>query len=218
MIKRREGGSRTKGALSIVVALGTLLAACSTNREVTKPEPLPVTDELLESALLTDSDLPGGAWAPADGEPISAEVVPGHDCDDAVTNLDADASATITFTRDSVELTNVTAWFPNEGRAAEQVYRDLLEDCRSVVIDDEGLSVRTADLNFGVLSDDTLPIRVEIEPRTGPIIERDLIVMRRGDLLQVIRLTGPRPSDKSLLDAITRVALGRLGRLHQDTT
>lgn len=212
-----DRGSRSTGALTIVVALGMLLTACSTDREVTTPEPLPVTDKLLDSALLTTAELPG-TWAAVDGEPASADVVPGHDCDEAVTELDPDASATTTFTRDSLDLTHVLAWFPSQGRAAEQVYRDLLEDCRSVVVDDDGLSVRTADLDFGVLSDDTLPIRVELEAATGQIVELDLLVMRRGDLLQVIRLTGPRPSDKSLLDAVARVALGRLGRLHQDTT
>ena len=35
--------------------------------------------------------------------------------------------------------------------------------------------------------------------------------MRAGDLISTIRLDGPRPSDKVLLDTVTRVAIGNLG-------
>ena len=60
--------------------------------------------------------------------------------------------------------------------------------------------------------------RFEVEPDSGPITERDLILLRQGDLVHLIRLTGPRPSDKALLDGAVRNAIGRLGLLHDDTT
>jgi hypothetical protein len=69
-----------------------------------------------------------------------------------------------------------------------------------------------------VLSDNTLAIQIEIEPTTGSIKERDIIVMRSGDLLSVIRLDGSRPSDKVLLDTVVRLALGRLGLLADETS
>jgi hypothetical protein len=77
--------------------------------------------------------------------------------------------------------------------------------------------VRTSELDYGVLSDDTLALKFELELPTGAIEERDLIIMREGNLVSVVRLTGPRPSNKELLDSVVRVALGRLGRLADDT-
>lgn len=206
-------------SLGLAAALALIAAGCSTNREVTEPEPVPVTAAILETNVLTAADLPTG-WAAADGaDPtIAADVVANHDCDEPVTTLDPNKAASGAFTAPGTELTSTVAWFPGQGRAAEQAYRDMAEDCRAVVLAEQGLSVRTSALDFGVLSDDVLAIRIEVEPTTGPITERDVIVLRRGDLLQVIRLSGPRPSDKALLDSVVRTALGRLGLLHEDTT
>ena len=86
-----------------------------------------------------------------------------------------------------------------------------------MVVADEDISVRTAALDFGVLSDDTLALKFELELPNGPIEERDLIIMREGDLVSIVRLNGPRPSDKELLDSVVRVAIGRLGRLAEAT-
>ncbi len=41
--------------------------------------------------------------------------------------------------------------------------------------------------------------------------------MREGNLLSIVRLSGPRPSNKETLDSVVRVAIGRLGRLAEDT-
>jgi hypothetical protein len=90
--------------------------------------------------------------------------------------------------------------------------------CSQVVISDQALSIRSGALDFGVLSDNTLAIRFELEPDNGTIQERDVVLMRQGDLVSVIRLSGPRPSDKALLDGAVRVAIGYLGLLHDDTT
>lgn len=206
-------------SLGLAVAVVLIAVGCSTNREVTEPEPVPVTAALLETGVLTLADLPAG-WAAADGTgpAISADLVADHDCDEPVTTFDPDTAASATFTAPGIEATSTVAWFPGQGTAAERAYRDMAEDCRSVVLAEQGVSVRTSGLDFGVLSDDVLAIRIEIEPTTGPITERDVIVLRRGDLLHVIRLSGPRPSDKALLDSVVRISLGRLGLLHEDTT
>ena len=65
-----------------------------------------------------------------------------------------------------------------------------------VVVTDEGMRFTTKPLDFGVLSDDTLPLVVSIEHDDGTIEERNLIIMRAGDLISTIRLDGPRPSDQ----------------------
>ena len=56
-----------------------------------------------------------------------------------------------------------------------------------------------------------------LEHDDGTIEERNLIVMRAGDLVSTIRLDGPRPTDLVVLDAVTRVAIGNLGLLDQAT-
>ncbi len=212
---RGRGRRITALALGAVVAVG----ACSTDREITEPDPVPVTQKLLAANLLTEDDLPAGLTAQeGDGTPIDAEVLPEHGCDDRISDLDPKQAASRDFTGDGITLTATLAWFPGNGGAVEQAYRDVADDCEQVVAADAGLAIRAGALDFGVLSDNTLAIRFEVEPTTGAITERDLIVMRQGDLVYVIRLTGPRPSDKALLDTAVRVAIGRLGLLHEDTT
>ncbi len=209
-----------RGRSIAVLGAGAILAlgACRTDREITRPEPLPVTQELIAATLLTTDDLPAGFTEADSGTPIDSEVLAEHECDDRLGDLEPEESASVDFTGNGVTLTNTVAWFPGGGGAVEQLYRDVAAECEQVVIADQGLSIRTGALDFGVLSDNTLAIRFEIEPSTGAISERDLIVMRQGDLIHLIRLTGPRPSDKALLDTTVRVAIGRLGRLYNDTT
>jgi hypothetical protein len=204
-------------ALGAALALG--LGACRTDRELTEPEPIPVTEELLVAAQLTVEDLPPGYTAvDGAGTPISEEAVPEHDCDDRLAELEPEESASTDFTGNSATVTSTVAWFPGNGAAVELLFRELATSCSGVVATDSGVSIRSGGLDFGVLSDDTLAIRIEVEPETGTITERDIVLMRQGDLIHVIRLSGPRPSDKGLLDGAVRVAIGRLGLLHDDTT
>jgi hypothetical protein len=210
---------RARWIAAIAIGGALVVSSCSTDRELTEPEPIPVTEENLQATLLTEDDLPAAFTASDEpGTPISTEVIDEHDCDDALTELEPELAASSDFTASGVVLTDTAAWFPGQGGAAEQVYRDIAERCEQVVVDDLGLAIRSGALGFGVLSDDVLAIRFEIEPDSGVIEERDLIVMRQGDLLHVIRLTGPRPSDKALLDGVVRITIGRLGLLHEDTT
>ncbi len=207
-----------RGAAALVVGAAVVLGACSTDRELTEPEPVPVTEDLLVAAQLTVADLPEGFTATDGAGPsISTEIVPEHECDDAMTQLEPEAAASTEFTGNGQTVTSTVAFFPGQGGAVDQLFRDVAALCRSVVADD-GVAIRAGALNFGVLSDDSLPIRFEIEPGRGPITERDVILLRQGDLVHVIRLTGPRPSDKVLLDRAARDAIGRLGLLHADTT
>ena len=215
----RELQGRGRHIVALALGATLVLGACRTDRKLTEPEPIPVTEELLAGTLLTADDLPAGFTAvDGAGTPIDAEVVTEHECDDALGKLEPEESATVDFTGNGVTLTDTAAWFPGSGGAAEQVFRDIAEDCRQVVVGERDLAIRTGPLDFGVLSDDTLAIRFELEPAAGAITERDLILMRQGDLLHLIRLTGPRPSDKTLLDGAVRIVIGRLGLLHDDTT
>lgn len=204
--------------IAIGLGLTLVLTACSTDREVTRPEPEPVTDELLADALITIDDLPTGFSEAEPQTTIATEVVPEHDCDNSLADLEAEEEASADFTGPGVRLSSTVAWFPGAGGAVEQLFIDVANGCRTGVVPDDGLAIRTLPLRFGVLSDDTFAFRTEVEPRTGPIEERDVILRREGDLLHIIRLTGVRPSDKALLDQVTRIAIGRLGSLRQATT
>jgi hypothetical protein len=202
----------------MVVALALLASGCRTDRERTEPEPAPVTQERVEDALLTADDLGASFELSDDSTPISTEPIPEHECDDRVSELEPREAASVDFTGDGTTFTNTVAWFPGGGGAVDQLFRKLVEDCASVVVPDEDLAVRAGGLDFGVLSDDTLAIRIEVEAANGAIQERDLILVRVGDLVSLVRLTGPRPSDKVLLDRVVRIAIGRVGRLADDTT
>ncbi len=208
---------RRVAALVVGAAVG--LGACGTDRKLTEPEPVPVTEELLVAAQLTVDDLPEGFTATDGAGPaISEEVVPEHECDDAIAQLEPEEAASTEFTGNGQTVVSTVAFFPGQGGAVDQLFREVGALCRSVVADDAGVAIRASALDFGVLSDDSLPIRFEVEPDSGPITERDLILLRQGDLVHLIRLTGPRPSDKALLDGAVRNAIGRLGLLHDDTT
>lgn len=215
----REHLKRGRCIAALGVSAGLALSGCRTDRELTEPEPVPVTEELLVAAQLTVEDLPAGFTA-ADGAgtPINAEIVPEHECDDRMAELEPEESASTDFTGNGVELTDTVVFLPGLGAAAEQLFRDIASLCSAVVVPESGLAIRSGALDYGVLSDNTVAIRVEVEPESGAITERDVIVVRQGDLLHVIRLTGPRPSDKGLLDGAVRIAMGRLGLLHADTT
>lgn len=208
---------RSITALGVGAAL--ILGACGTDRELTEPDPIPVTAERLTAALVDEDDLtPGYAVVKGDGSPISTQLVPEHDCDDELENLEPKEAVSRDFTGTDTAFTQTVAWFPGAGAQVEQLFRQVAADCAQLVVDDKGLAIRTAALDFGVLSDDTFAIRIEVEPDEGTIEERDLILMRAGDFVSVLRLIGPRPSDKVLLDGATRVAIGYLGLLYDDAT
>lgn len=211
----RQMTVRSIAALGVGMAL--LVSACSTNREVTRPEPVPVTDKLINEAVLTVEDLPEGWVASKEITPIATDVIVDHRCDDKLKELEPKEEAGADFDLGDVHLSNQVAYFPGNGAAVDSLLRDIAEDCEQVVIAEKGLSVRTLPLDFGVLSDDTLPLRFELEPTTGPITERDLILIREGDLVSFVRLTGLRPSDKALLDTAVRVSIGNLGLLAEQT-
>lgn len=204
--------------VTIAVGAALLASGCRTDREVTTPKPKPVTEARLAAALLAEDDLPATFTAAADGTPIDTEVIEQHSCDDALADLDPKLQATADFTGSGTRLTSTVAWFPGGGSAVERLFRDVANDCAAVVVADQGLSLLTSELDFGVLSDDTFPLKFQLEQADGTIEERDLILMRQGDLVGLVRLTGTRPSDKVLLDQAVRVAIGRLAFLAQETS
>jgi hypothetical protein len=201
-----------------VVALACIAGGCSTDRKVTQPDPVEVTSDLLAGALLTEKDVPSPYVLSEDAEQVGPEVVPEHDCDDPLKELDPEESEQSVFTANGTTLANTISYFPGQGAAVVDAYAKLLSECLQAVVPDKHLRFTTRPLNFGVLSNDTLPLVVTVEFDDGRIEERNVILMRSGDLVSTIRLDGPRPSDKVVMDAVTRVALGNLGKLAQDTT
>jgi hypothetical protein len=213
------GQAKAARAVAIIVVGAAVFAGgCQTDREITEPEPQEVSSELLAGALLTANDVPSPYVLAEDHEQVGPELVPEHECDDRLASLETEDSEQVVFTGGFTTLTNTVSYFPGQGAAAADVYNDLLSDCGQVVATEESLRFTTKVLDFGVLSDDTLPLVVSLEYDDGRIEERNLIVMRSGDLINTIRLDGPRPSDKVLLDTVTRVAIGNLGELEQATT
>lgn len=208
-----------RGRTTVGALLGALLVAsgCSTDRELTEPEPEPLTQESLAAAGLTSADLPDDFAEPTEAS-IATDVVAEHACDDALLELDPALEHSVAFVGADATLTSSVAHFPGQGGALGQLLVDISESCSQVVVQASGLAVRTGGLDFGVLTDDTTALRIELEPTAGPILERDLVLIQRGDLVHLIRLDGPRPSDKALLDRVVRVAIDRLGGLHDSTT
>lgn len=213
------GQSKAACAVAAIVMGALLGGGCQTDREVTHPDPLPVDQELLTDALLTADDVPPPYVLAEDAEPLGPELVPEHACDDRLKELEPEETASVTFTGAGLAttLTNTISYYPGQGAQAGDVYNDLLEDCEQAVVEDAGVRFTTEPLDFGVLSDDTLPLVVVVEHDDGTIEERNLIIMRSGDLISTIRLDGPRPTDLVTLDAVTRVAIGNLGLLEQST-
>ena len=214
------GPVKVARAVPTLVLVGVVFAgACSTNREVTRPDPVPIDEELLAGALLTADDVPSPYELAAGAEPLGPEILPEHECDDALADVAPEDSASVTFTGVGLgtTLTNTISFFPGQGGSVGTAYVDLLNRCKQAVVDDENLQFTTVPLDFGVLSDNTFPLRVVVEHDDGTIEERNLIVIRSGDLVSTIRLDGPRPTDLEVLDAVTRVAIGNLGTLSQET-
>lgn len=202
-------------ALGVAVAL--VATGCRTDRRITRPDPIPLTEERLGNALITSDDL-SSAWSEAEeGTPISTEILTEHSCDDALSELEPRFEQSADFTSEDARLTSTAAYFPGGGGAFEQLLRTIVRDCNDTVATEEGVTIRAGGLDFGVLSDDTLALRFEVEPETGIISERDIILIREGDLVGLIRLTGPRPSDKVVLDTVARLMIGRIGLLANET-
>jgi hypothetical protein len=200
-----------------LAAMVLVLGACRTDRELTEPEPEPVTADALAEVLPTEEDLPTG-FTEHDGTPIATEVLTEHGCDDALADLAPKLEESVGFSGPGVELTSTAAYFPGQGGAVAQLLLDVGAACAQVVVADAGISVRTGPVAFGVLSDNTTSVRFEIEPTSGPIVERDLVLIVDGDLVNLIRLDGPRPSNKGLIDQVVRVSLDRLHHLYDTTT
>ena len=181
---------------------------------------MPVTDKRLTAALLTEDDLPDCVHRRRRGHP------------DQHASSSPSTSAT-TPSRTSTRRRSATADFTSGDGGAQQHDRLVPRRRRRRRAGSSATSPRTArpwswptrtcrcarpPLDFGVLSDDTLALKVEAELADGTIEERDLILMREGDLVSVVRLTGPRPSDKELLDSVVRVAHRSTSALLADDT
>ena len=213
------GQKATRAVATTLVVGGLLAAGCRTDREITRPDPEPVTTELLTESLLTQDDVPSSYELDEGAEAPSAEIMPEHECDDDLAALEPQETASATFTGRGLDttLSNTISYYPGDGGAVGAIYNDLIASCDQVVMDDEGLSFTASPLDFGVLSDDTLPVVFTLQYDDGTIEERNVIVIRAGDLVSTIRLDGPRPSDLVLLDTVTRTAIGNLGELDQIT-
>lgn len=207
---------RARRAAAVAVA-AALLGAC-TDREVTEPEPEPVTAANLAEALVPVTALDAVISSSDEPRPIATELIAEHACDDGILGLAPELEVARTYQVGTMALVNRVAWFPGGGATAEQVFRTAGSACGGMVTTG-GSTVRTAALAFGPLSDDVFAVRYEVEQSPAvPITEIDVILVREGDLVSLVTAIGPRPSDKQVLDAVTRSAIGRLAGLRALTT
>lgn len=233
----RATTTRLTAALAAFTALALLAGACSTSREITRPEPEPVTTEALVDALITEDDLTDGAQVGEDeivDEDSEADArafeLPGDnpledlEClqtfeeeSNAVGTSTQLLEASRQFQVGEMVVTNSVTFLPSAGGAGEQVFHDLADNCEAAVT--EGFTVRTGPLDFGVLSDNALSLKLEIEPPgSAPIAEVDIVLMRQGDLIDLVVAAGPRPSNKKVLDEAVRAAIGNVVGLHNRVT
>jgi hypothetical protein len=200
----------------MVICTALALGAC-TDGEVTAPDPLPLTTARLAQATVGVQDLPDDFAQQTAAPGIAAPVVDDHRCDDILETLEPADEVTSAASDGTQTLVSVVARFPGGGGVAEQAFRQAQQTCRSVSTPGGEAAIRAGPLDFGVLSDDTLAIVFEVETLQGRITETAVVVIRRGDLVSVLRLTGPRPVSRTVLDQSTRVAIGRISELAQTT-
>ena len=206
-----RAGRSVVGALCAFVAL----AGC-TDREVTRPEPVPVTQSRLERATVTFDDL-GDPYQRAEPQGGIGVSLVEHPCDDLLEDLTPRQEAASAASDGEHLLESVVAWFPGQGAAVPDEFRKAADECAEVSESGAKNAVRSSLLDFGALSDDSLAISFEREPTGGPITEDAVVIMRRGDLLSVLRLSGPRPVSRETLDEAARIAIGRLTLLEEET-
>jgi hypothetical protein len=215
LLGRRQ--ARTVAGLTLALVL-TGTAACSTNREVTTPPPVKVTDKLLAESTLTAEDLGEGFTAAKVDAPINSEILDNTKCDDRLKAIKADADASSAFENgDGVVVINQVAYLPGTAGNMSGLVDDLYDDCSKVDVKKDGVSIRTVPLDFGTLTDSTKAMSIEIESDSGPIQERDYLLMRKGDLVSVVRVEGDRPIDPAIIDRAVRVSIGNLGTLDNET-
>ena len=65
-----------RAVATIVVGAALLAGGCHTDREITEPEPVPVTEERLTDALLTEDDVPAPTSLAEDADPIGPSSSP----------------------------------------------------------------------------------------------------------------------------------------------
>ena len=209
----------TRAVVTALVGGALLVGGCRTNREVARPDPVPVTEELLTESLLTQDDVPSPYTLVEDADVDVVEMIPEADCDDRLTEIEPQETATAVFTGEGLgtALSNTISYYPGNGDAIGSAYSNLIEDCSQVVVEDAGLSFTAESLDFGVLSDDTLPIVFVLEYDDGTIerTEPHRHPRRRPGEHHPPRRTPT--SDLVLLDSVTRIALGNLGLLEQAT-
>ena len=138
-----------------LVALACIAGGCSTDRKITEPDPVEVTSDLLSGALLTEADVPSPYVASQNAKQVGPEVLPEHDCDDPLKELDPKESEQSVFTANGTTLANTISYFPGQGAAVVNVYSQMLSECLQAVVPDKHLRFTTRPLNFGVLSNDT---------------------------------------------------------------
>ena len=212
-----HGGGATGARWALVAASGLLVVACGTDRETTRPDPVPVTQARLERSTVTFEDL-GDSYRRAEPEGGIGVSVVEHPCDNLLEELVPREEAASAATDGQQVLESVVAWFPGQGAAVPDQFRAAAAECAEVSESGAENAVRASLLDFGALSDDSLALSFEREPANGPITEDAVVVMRRGDLVSVLRLTGPRPVSRETLDEAARVAIGRLSLLQDETS
>jgi hypothetical protein len=207
---------RTRLIVVIVACALMATSACSSDSEPAAPEkPLKGSD--MAKALVRANDFPdkdfkrddAGASAVSD-----EELFPDDSCDDKVTAVKADVSAKAAFVAPSglTYLTHTVKLY-KDGKVNQVVdaYNTFLAECRLVRV--PGGQVTVGPLRLGSLTADNVQTAQILFDKGGALTEADLVVLYSGDLVSTLTLVGPRPTPRSVLDALVRDALGKLEAL-----
>ena len=116
----REGGPCGRDR---VVGGALLVGGCQTDREVTRPDPVPVTRSCSPRRSSPRTTCRPPTCSTRTPTPLGPEIVPEHECDDRLNELEPEETATVTFTGTGLgtTLTNTISYFPGKGGAVVDV-------------------------------------------------------------------------------------------------
>jgi hypothetical protein len=192
-------------------------AACSSDSS-SKPADKPLAEKDLRRALVTADDFPDHDFTlqPATKPDKDSQLFPDDSCDDKISVIDADLAAHAGFLSPSgdVTLDHVVELYSGRGGALADAFVTFLSECKLVRLPDGQVTV--GPLDFGSLTDtgDSQSAQILID-KGGVLAEVDFVLLYKGDLVSTLVLSGPRPTNKGLLDSLARDALGKLGALEQ---
>ncbi|HUQ62264.1 MAG TPA: hypothetical protein VM121_00740 [Acidimicrobiales bacterium] len=189
-----------RSAVAALVVLAALAAASSCSMatdtlytKVTGSDGQSPTENQLQAALLTVSEMPSG-FEPFDLDDVESDAE-SDSCGEAGNPDDPATEARTAFARGAVGpfVRIAIGTFPGRGAEVVATARQEFEACTTYSQVENDGSTTTLDVNplsLPVLGDDSLGVRAEATGNRIPVAV-DLVMIRRGDVIGVILAAGP---------------------------